>query len=69
MQVQNLPNMSPAWCANAARWQVPYKFHPEVTLGKAVASEFGWRNHRVFVWVGVSQDTVSRASSCTMHEQ
>ncbi|CAK0748752.1 hypothetical protein CVIRNUC_001857 [Coccomyxa viridis] len=36
------------------RWQVPYKFHPEVTLGNAVASEFGWRNHRVFVWVGVA---------------
>ena len=50
--------MSPAWCANAARWQVPYKFHPEVTLGNAVAGEFGWRNHRVFVWIGVSHNTV-----------
>ena len=39
----------------AARWDVPYKFNPSVTLGSATANEFGWRDHRVFVWVGVSQ--------------
>ena len=59
-----LANISPAWCAHAARWQVPYKFHPEVTLGNAVAGEFGWRNHRVFVWVGVSHHFASRPSQC-----
>ena len=39
----------------AARWDIPYRYNPSETLGSATANEFGWRNHRVFVWVGVSQ--------------
>ena len=44
----------------AARWDVPYKYDPSETLGSATANEFGWRNHRVFVWVGVSQLLVTQ---------
>ena len=45
---------------------MPYKFDPAVTLGTATANEFGWRNHRVFVWVGVSALDMHHLYTCLL---
>lgn len=53
-------------CGCTARWDVPYKYDPAVTLGTATANEFGWRNHRVFVWVGVSALDMHHLYTCLL---